>query len=93
MTRAQLLELGLLHLRIFPPALFNIPGTITKFRQGAADAQTLEKEFYPELAAMDLTCLPNCNIYLKLIVQRTVSRPLFVHKSVLYERVSGKHKA
>jgi hypothetical protein len=56
-------------------AILGNVGTLISFRLGAADAQILEKEFYPELTALDLTSLPNYNIYLKLMVDGTVSRP------------------
>ena len=50
-------------------------GTIVSFRLGLADAEILEKEFYPEFNAIDLVNLPNYSIYLKLMVDGTVSRP------------------
>jgi hypothetical protein len=56
-------------------AILGNVGTLISFRLGASDAQILEKEFYPELTALDLTSLPNYNIYLKLMVDGTVSRP------------------
>src|SRR3989449_5877494 len=56
-------------------AILGNVGTLVSFRLGAADAQILEKEFYPELTALDLTSLPNYNIYLKLMVDGTVARP------------------
>ncbi len=56
-------------------AILGNVGTLISFRLGAADAQMLEKEFYPELTAIDMTCLPNYHIYLKLMVEGTVSRP------------------
>jgi hypothetical protein len=39
-----------------------------------ADAQILENEFRPEIAAMDLISLPNYQIYLKLMLAGKVSR-------------------
>jgi len=45
------------------------------FRLGAADAEILGAEFAPEFSAMDLTRLPNYHIYLKLMVDGTVSSP------------------
>jgi type IV secretory pathway TraG/TraD family ATPase VirD4 len=50
-------------------------GTIISFRLGATDAQILEKEFSPEITAQDLASLPNYHIYLKLMVEGTVTRP------------------
>ena len=45
------------------------------FRLGAADAEVLAPEFLPEFSAEDLTRLPNYHIYLKLMVDGTVSSP------------------
>ena len=56
-------------------AVFGNVGTIISFRVGAADAEFLEKEFYPEFNAQDLVNLPNYNIYLKLMVDGVTSRP------------------
>ena len=56
-------------------AIWGNAGTIICFRVGKADAQILEKEFPPELSATDLMSLSNYNIYLKLMVDGTVSRP------------------
>ena len=50
-------------------------GTIISFRLGAPDAAILEKEFLPEITAEDLISLPNCQVYLKLMVEGKVSRP------------------
>ena len=50
-------------------------GTMICFRLGAADAEVLEKEFSPEVTALDLTSLPNYQIYLKLMIEGKVSRP------------------
>ena len=56
-------------------AVLGNTGTIITFRLGAADAQILAKEFEPELTALDLTSLPNHQIYLKLLVNGEVTRP------------------
>jgi hypothetical protein len=50
-------------------------GTIIAFRLGLADAEILEKEFFPELRAHDLVSLPNHHIYLKMMIDGAVSRP------------------
>lgn len=50
-------------------------GTIISFRLGPADAEILEKEFYPVFSAGDLVRLPNYHIYLKLMVDGMVSEP------------------
>src|SRR5947209_7490636 len=56
-------------------AILGNAGTIIAFRIGLADALLLEKEFHPELAAVDLISLPNYHIYLKLMIDGVVSRP------------------
>lgn len=56
-------------------AVLGNTGTMITFRLGASDAQTMAKEFEPELSALDLMSLPNYQIYLKLMVQGAVSRP------------------
>lgn len=50
-------------------------GTFIAFRLGPNDAEMLEKEFYPEVAANDLVNLPNFNFYIKLMIDGTVSKP------------------
>ena len=56
-------------------AVLGNTGTLICFRLGAADAQALEKEFSPELSALDLTTLPNYHIYIKITVGGEVARP------------------
>lgn len=56
-------------------AVIGNAGTIIAFRLGAEEAQTLEPEFSPEFSALDLMSLPNYRIYLKLMIEGTVSRP------------------
>jgi hypothetical protein len=56
-------------------AILGNAGTIISFRLGLADAEILEKEFYPEFSPTDLVRLPNYRIYLKLMVDGVVSRP------------------
>ena len=56
-------------------AIFGNVGTMVSFRLGAADAEILEKEFFPEVIALDLTSLPNYHIYLKLMVNGRMTRP------------------
>ncbi|HHE76452.1 MAG TPA: DUF87 domain-containing protein [Candidatus Parcubacteria bacterium] len=56
-------------------AVFGNVGTLVSFRIGAADAEFLEKEFYPEFTAEDLVNLPNYHIYLKLMIDGVSSRP------------------
>jgi hypothetical protein len=50
-------------------------GTLIIFRIGAQDAETLAPEFVPEFKASDFTNLPNYHIYLKLMIDGTISRP------------------
>lgn len=56
-------------------AILGNVGTMIAFRLGLADAEVLEKEFYPEFSGADLTRLPNYRIYLKLMVDGVVTRP------------------
>ena len=50
-------------------------GTMIAFRLGVADAETLEKEFYPEFSLTDLVNLPNYHVYLKLMTDGVVTKP------------------
>ena len=56
-------------------AVLGNAATIIAFRVGGEDAEVLEKEFFPQFRAADLSSLPNYNIYLKLMVRGAVSRP------------------
>ena len=56
-------------------AILGNAGTIISFRLGLTDARLLEKEFEPELSAIDLVGLPNYHTYLKLMTDGIVSRP------------------
>lgn len=49
--------------------------TLVCFRVGGADAALLARELAPEFSALDLISLPNYHIYLKLMIDGTVSRP------------------
>jgi hypothetical protein len=55
-------------------AILGNVGTIVSFRVGPADAEILAKEFSPEVTATDLVSLPNYHVYLKLMVDGSVSR-------------------
>lgn len=55
-------------------AILGNVGTILAFRVGPADAEILEREFWPEFRAADLVNLPNYHLYLKLIIDGRVSR-------------------
>ncbi len=50
-------------------------GTIISFRIGATDAELLAQEFYPEFKPSDFTSLPNYHIYLRMMIDGSVSRP------------------
>jgi Type IV secretory pathway, VirD4 components len=60
--------------KVYDAILGNV-GTIVSFRLGAADAEILEKEFLPEVTALDLTSLPNYHIFLKLMANGRITRP------------------
>ena len=56
-------------------AIFGNVGTMVAFRVGAADAEFLENEFYPEFTENDLVNLAKYNICVKLMVDGVASRP------------------
>jgi hypothetical protein len=56
-------------------AILGNVGTLVSFRVGPTDARILSQEFAPEFEASDLTSLPNHEIYVRLIVEGTVTRP------------------
>jgi hypothetical protein len=56
-------------------AVFGNVGTMIAFRVGLQDAEILAKEFGPRFGLGDLTHLPNHHVYLKLMIDDTVSRP------------------
>jgi CxxC-x17-CxxC domain-containing protein len=56
-------------------AVFGNVGTLISFRVGAADADTLVKEFAPIFTEEDLVNLPAFNIYLKLMIDGVTSDP------------------
>ncbi len=56
-------------------AILGNAGTTIAFRVGLPDAEILEEEFLPEFSAVDLTRLPNYHIYLRFMVDGTVSQP------------------
>jgi hypothetical protein len=58
-------------------------GTMISFRIGAPDAAILQREFLPEITAEDLVGLPNYQIYLKLMIEGTVTRPFSADTLVL----------
>jgi hypothetical protein len=56
-------------------AVFGNVGTIVSFRIGAIDAEVLAEEFHPEVSAIDLTDLPNHEMYVKLAIDGRISSP------------------
>jgi hypothetical protein len=56
-------------------AVFGNAGTIGVYRVGTEDAQFLEKEFAPTFSAFDLVNVPARNLYLKLLIDGTASKP------------------
>src|SRR5437899_766071 len=56
-------------------AILGNVGTTIAFRVGLSDAEVLEREFYPVLTSGDFVNLPNYSLYLKLMVDGTVTRP------------------
>ncbi len=54
-------------------AVFGNVGTIVAFRVGAADAEALEKEFFPTFTQEDLVNLSKFQIYLKLMIDGVTS--------------------
>lgn len=56
-------------------AILGNVGTLISFRIGAEDAEVLEKEFEPEFVIQDFVNLQFANIYLKLMIDNTSSRP------------------
>jgi len=59
-------------------ALLGNVGTLVVFRLGGCDATVLAPEFAPECRASDLVNLPAHQMYLKLLVHGTTSRPFSV---------------
>ncbi len=56
-------------------AVFGNVGTMVLFRVGAEDAEFLEREFSPEFEAPDLVNLSKYDIYVKLMINGSSSRP------------------
>jgi hypothetical protein len=50
-------------------------GTLISFRVGPEDAALLAREFDPVFTPLDLMNLPNHDIYIKLMIDGTPSRP------------------
>lgn len=76
-------------------AIFGNVGTLISFRIGAADAEFLEKEFFPEFTALDLVSLSNYHIYLKLMIDGITSRPFSaatLPPIIIDKKVSNREK-
>jgi len=56
-------------------AVLGNAGSLLSFRVGTQDVAVLEKEFHPEFSRYDLLNLPNYDLYLKLMISGTPSRP------------------
>jgi hypothetical protein len=65
-------------------------GTLVSFRLGPEDAQTLAREFEPVFAPQDLVNLPNHDIYLKLMIDGTPSKPFSA--TTLHPRNLGRQQ-
>lgn len=55
-------------------AVLGNAGAIISFRVGPEDATILADEFQPTFGVLDLLNLPNCNIYLKLMIDGVPSK-------------------
>jgi len=73
------LTLGNQHLHQLDPdirhAVLGNAATLISFRVGAEDAAILAREFQPTFGVEDLINLPNRDMYLKLMIDGTPSRP------------------
>jgi hypothetical protein len=56
-------------------AVLGNAGTLISFRVGAEDAPYLAREFQPTFGVEDLVNLPNRDLYLRLMIDGTPSRP------------------
>ena len=56
-------------------AVFGNVGTLIAFRVGAEDASFLARELQPQFEALDLRSLPNRNVYVRLMILGSPSRP------------------
>lgn len=81
-----------LHEDIRKAILGNV-GTLIVFRIGTEDAETLEHEFYPTFTKEDLAMLPQYAIYIKLLIDGTVSQPFSATTNPLtYEKTYSKNE-
>lgn len=61
-------------------------GTLISFRVGNRDAKVLAEEFSPILSETDLINLPRYNIYIKLLIDGTTSKPFSAITMPIKER-------
>ncbi|MBZ1345233.1 MAG: type IV secretion system DNA-binding domain-containing protein [Candidatus Nealsonbacteria bacterium] len=73
-------------------AVLGNAGTIVCFRVGAEDAEFLGKEFFPEFSAEDLVNLSKYDIYLKLMIDGTTSRPFSAKTLALFSKPEKSSK-
>jgi hypothetical protein len=73
-------------------AVFGNAGTLIAFRVGAADAEYLEKEFYPVFDRTDLVSLPRYSMYLKLMIDGATSQPFSAETIAVSEYVESYRK-
>jgi hypothetical protein len=74
-------------------AIFGNVGTLITFRIGTEDAETIEHEFYPTFTKDDLAMLPRYSIYLKLLIDGTISQPFSANTLALtYIKTYVKHE-
>ena len=66
-------------------------GTLISFRVGPEDAHVLAKEFEPIFSVHDLLSLPNHDVYLRLMIDRTPSKPFSAN--TLLARDAIEHQA
>ncbi|MBU6447658.1 type IV secretion system DNA-binding domain-containing protein [Patescibacteria group bacterium] len=75
-------------------AVFGNVGTIICFRIGAADAEFLEKEFYPTFTENDLVNIPKHTIILRLMINGVASDPFTAETlpPTTYQRTNNAEK-
>src|SRR5450631_1382389 len=56
-------------------AVLGNAGTLISFRVGAEDAPYLVQEFHEQFEKLDFLQLPNYRIYIKLMIDGTLSKP------------------
>ncbi len=67
-------------------AVLGNAGTLISFRLGAQDARYIAQEFDPAFGATDLITLPNCSIYLRLMIDGEPSNPFSASTRFLLAR-------